>query len=742
MASRALNYALGAVMLTCAVTASAPFAVAQSAAAQPVSGRSEVAQSFDQNGLPILLRAEEVSHDQDLGVIVARGDVEIAHGDRILLADTLSYNQNAKTVTASGNIRILEPTGEVIFADYVELSEDMRDGTIENLRILLADNARIAAAGGRRSNGDVTEMAKAVYSPCEVCQDDPTRAPLWQVKAERVVHDQSAQQVEYYDAVLEMYGVPVAYSPYFTHPDPTVKRRTGFLAPSFGSKTNTDWFLRTPFFWDISPDKDATLDPILTGDQGIIYSGEYREAFDTGYMEASGSFTIADERIGSPDLERIEEDVFRGHFFSDGQFNVDETWRWGWDVNRSTDQSYLRKFSFWDDPGNSMTSQVYTEGFRGRNYTSARAYSFQNLRQGQQSDTPVILPLLDYNGLGEADSFGGRWSLDANFRGLTDGDDADSQRFSLQAGYRREFIANFGLVTTVSGSLRGDVYNVDQAQQRDDSGRELDDGLTGRVIPRVSAEARYPMARYSVDGRQVIEPIVALHAAPNGGNNEDIPNADSIIFETDDINVLSANRTNGLDRVETGQKVVAGINMAHYDDDGGRLAFFIGQSYRLHDDNDLSVDTGLENSRSDWVGRVEVSPNKYFSAFYRFNFKDDEFLANRNELTLSAGGEGFRILTNYTFVRDSLDPAATAVEELSLSISNKINDYWTTQLSTLQDLEEGGGSLSHVAGLIYEDECFIFSGRYVRTFTRSVDVEEEDSILFRLTYKTLGEVEF
>lgn len=76
MASRALNYALGAVMLTCAVTTSAPFAVAQSAAAQPVSGRSEVAQSFDQNGLPILLRAEEVSHDQDLGVIVARGDVE------------------------------------------------------------------------------------------------------------------------------------------------------------------------------------------------------------------------------------------------------------------------------------------------------------------------------------------------------------------------------------------------------------------------------------------------------------------------------------------------------------------------------------------------------------------------------------------------------------------------------------------------------------------------------------------
>lgn len=737
MAARTLNFAFGAVLLACAASVSVPVALAQSTASQPA-----VAQSFDQNGLPVLLRAEEVSHDQELGVIVARGDVEIAHGDRILLADTLSYNQNAKTVTASGNIRILEPTGEVIFADYVELSEDMRDGTIENLRILLADNARIAAAGGRRSNGNVTEMAKAVYSPCEVCKDDPTRAPLWQVKAERVVHDQSAQQVDYYDAVLEMYGVPVAYSPYFTHPDPTVKRRTGFLAPSFGTKSNTGWFLRTPFFWNIAPDKDATLDPILTGDQGVIYSGEYREAFDTGFMQASGSFTIADEEIGSPNLERVEEDVFRGHVFTDGEFHVDETWRWGWDINRSTDQSYLRKFSFWETPGNSMTSELYTEGFRGRNYSAARAYSFQNLRHGQRSDTPLILPLLNYNGLGEADSFGGRWSLDANFRGLTDGDDADSQRVSMQAGYRREFISDIGLVTTVSGSLRGDVYNVDQTGQTDDSGRQVDDGMTGRVIPRVSAETRYPIARYSVGGRQVIEPIIALHAAPNGGNNEDIPNDDSIVFETDDINVLSANRTNGLDRVETGQKIVAGMNLAHYADDGGRLAFFLGQSYRLRPDNDLKLDTGIENERSDWVGRLEISPNEYFSAFYRFNFQADDMLANRNELTLSAGGSGFRVDANYTFVRDNLDPAATAIEELSLSINNQFNDYWSTQLATLQDLQEGGGSLSHTAGLIYEDECFIFSGRYIRTFTRSVDVEQEDSLLFRLTFKTLGEVEF
>lgn len=701
-----------------------------------------VAQSLDANGLPILLRAEEISQDQDLGIIVARGGVEIAHGDRILLTDTLSYNLNAKTVTASGNVQILEPTGEVIFADYVELSEDMRDGTIENLRILLADNARIAAAGGRRTDGNRTEMARAVYSPCEVCEDNPERAPLWQVRADRVIHDQTERQVEYYDAFLEIYGLPVAYAPYFTHPDPTVKRQTGFLAPSFGSTSNTGWYLRTPFFWNIGPDRDLTLDPILTKDQGVFYSAEYRQAFDTGQFDIGGSFTITDHEVGSPDVIETRTDEFRGHIATEGEFYLDETWRWGWDVNRTTDQTYLRKFNFWETPKDTLVSNLYAEGFRGRNYTSVEAYSFQDLRLGQRPNTPQIFPFVNYNGLGEADSFGGRWSLDANARGLTGGENGDSYRMSVEAGYRKEFIANFGLATTFTTSLRGDLYHVDQANATVAGVSNVEDGVAGRIVPRVGMEARYPMARYSVGGRQIIEPIVAVHLSPNGGNPDDIPNDDSSVFETDDINILAANRTNGLDRVETGQKAVAGINMTHIDDDGGRLSFFLGHSYRLRPDNNLKRSTGIENDRSDWVGRIDINPNEYISAFYRFNFQADEFIANRNELNFSVGGDGFRISSNYTFVRDSLDPSATAIEELSLSVNNQFNDYWSTSLTTLQDLSEGGGSLSHSAGLTYEDECFIFAGRYLRTYTQSVDVSQEDSFLFKLTFKTLGEVDF
>lgn len=738
---RICRFATAVMFVGVGLSATTPAAAQADNPVDP-SNQPRSAQTIDGEGLPVLLRAEEVTQDQELGVIVARGSVEIARGENIILADTLSYNRNAKTITASGNVQILEPSGEVIFAEYVELSEDMMEGTVENLRVLLSDNARIAAAGGRRTRGNTIDMARAVYSPCEVCQEDPDSPPLWQVKADRVVHDREARQVDYYDATVEVYGMPVAYFPYFTHPDPSVDRQSGVLLPTYGITENTGTFVRVPYFWAIDDSQDITFDPIYTDIQGGIFSGEYRKHFDTGYVETSGSFTYADREESDATGTVLKRDEFRGHIFSRGTFHLDETWRTGWNINRSTDKTYLRKFNFWTDPGGFMTSDVYTEGFRGRNYASARAYSFQDLRLGDQSKTPLILPLLDYDGIGEADSYGGRWSLDANIRSLTDEDDADSQRVSVKAGYTKDFFTPWGLVTSLTGSLRGDVYYTDHRDQVNDIGDKVEDGFAGRIIPRVSAEMRYPLAHYSVGGRQVIEPIVALHAAPNGGNPTDIRNDDSSLFETDDGNVLSANRLAGLDRVETGQKAVGGIKLGDYSDDGSKITLFLGHSYRFSQDKQLRREVQMENQRSDWVGRLEVAPSEFFNAYYQFNIKRDELESNRNSVNVTAGGDGLRVSTQYDFVRSNFDPNTAQFEQLNLTISSKIAEYWTVSGSTLQDLRDDSDPLNYGLFVTYEDECFIFNGTFQRLFTRSADVKQEDILLFRVNFKTLGEVEF
>ncbi|MEL0107198.1 MAG: LptA/OstA family protein, partial [Rhodospirillaceae bacterium] len=173
--------------------------------------------------------ADRVRYDRELSVITATGNVEVIRASRTLRADTLSYNQKTDVVTASGNIALAEPSGEVMFAQYMELTGDFKDGIVEDIGILLSDGARFAAAGARRSNANIFELRNAVYSPCNLCEEDPTRPPLWQIKASKVVHDKNRQQIEYSDAWLEVFGVPVFYTPYLAHPDPTVKRRSGFM---------------------------------------------------------------------------------------------------------------------------------------------------------------------------------------------------------------------------------------------------------------------------------------------------------------------------------------------------------------------------------------------------------------------------------------------------------------------------------------------------------------------------------
>ena len=139
---------------------------------------------------PLLFSAQDLNYDNRLNIVIARGHVEISQAGRTVFADVISYNQNTDSVIASGHVTLVEPSGDNISGNYVELTNDLHDGFIKDIRILMADRSRAAANYGRRTNGNWTELRQAIYSPCDVCVKDPAEAPTWQLKAERIDHDQ------------------------------------------------------------------------------------------------------------------------------------------------------------------------------------------------------------------------------------------------------------------------------------------------------------------------------------------------------------------------------------------------------------------------------------------------------------------------------------------------------------------------------------------------------------------------
>jgi LPS-assembly protein len=696
---------------------------------EQAAGQTPVERGIDRTA-PVLFRADSVQHDRDLGTVVATGNVEITQSERTLLADSVTYNQRTDRMSAAGNVSLLEPTGEVVFADFMELSGDLKDGVAEAIRIRMVDDALFAAASGTRTGGTRTEMHKAVYSPCALCEDKPDRAPVWQVKAYRVVHDQNTKNIEYQDAFLELFGVPVVYTPYLSHPDPTVERRSGFLMPAYGSSSELGPFVRVPYYHSFSPTEDLTFSPTLTWNEGPVLAGEYRNRFNSGLFGGRGSITYASKDDNEKGL--------RGHLDANLRYDINDTWRAGFLPSIASDDTYLRRYGL--SSLETLTSRVFAEGFRGRNYAAANAYYFQGLRAGDDPGaTPIIFPLLDYNFVGQPGWAGSRLSVDANLMGLTRTDGTDSRRLSFKPGWELPFTTSNGQLLRVHASVQADGYLVDQVADPTAPG-VAQSGATGRVFPQAGADWRYPFVRSGETASQIVEPIVGFVVAPNGGNPDLIPNEDSLDFELDDTNIFKPSRFAGLDRVEGGQRVYYGVNAGVYERGGASATMFLGQSLRSREDATFPEGSGLRDELSDIVGRVRLAPARYLNLLYRFRLDKDGLEPRRNEVTTTIGPRALRLGATYTFIDHADDSEFPDREEVSVSLASQLTQRWLAAVGTRRDLAENGGTLNHSARIAYADDCFGIQADYVRTFTQDRDVRPSETILFRVILKTLGAI--
>ena len=230
----------------------------------------------------MLVQAVEVDYDYNNSRVSAVGNVQMFYNGTSVEADKVIYDQKTKRLYAEGNVRMTDAEGKVTYANIMDFSDDYRDGFADSLRLDTADATRMAATRMDRSSGNYTVFENGVYTACAPCKDDPKKPPLWQVKGARIIHDQTEKMVYFENAQLEFFGVPMAYLPYFSTPDPTVKRKTGFLMPSITSVSTYGFGVETPFYWAIAPDYDATFNPRITTRQGVLFQGEFRQRLING----------------------------------------------------------------------------------------------------------------------------------------------------------------------------------------------------------------------------------------------------------------------------------------------------------------------------------------------------------------------------------------------------------------------------------------------------------------------------
>lgn len=449
----------GAAWMALAVAASAVMAPPETftPAAQAQTLSDSFSARADRNAQKqdkLLVDARELVYDRDANKVSAIGDVKLYYQGRTLEADRVTYDRASKRVYAEGRAKLTDETGGVTYAKRFELTDDFKDGFIDGLSAVTKDKTRFTSPRTERTAGEQTVFEKGIYTACEPCKDDPERPPLWQVRAARIIHKNSERMIYYEDARLEFFGVPLAYTPYLSAPDPSVKRKSGFLPPQFIGSSKLGYGVSIPYFWNLAPNYDLTLTPSFVTKQGGFGKVEWRHRIETPYV--AGAYTIRAIGAFQADPSAFPASPYgpgkrteRGMLESVGKLRLSEKWTFGWSGAIMSDRWFTTNYRV-VSPTIGTTyfkesiSTIYLNGQGDRGYFDLRGYAFQGLSANDvQRQQPVVGPLLDYNKTidlpAARTAIGGQLEIDVNGVNVT----RDMANFQAAGLHRLD--RNYGL---------------------------------------------------------------------------------------------------------------------------------------------------------------------------------------------------------------------------------------------------------------------------------------------------------
>lgn len=688
------------------------------------------------SGLPMLLQADQMIYDNQNNRVIAKGNVEIYYNNYTLLADKVVYDRANNLLKAEGNVRIKEPNGALINTNRITLTDDFRDGFIQSLKIVTQEDARIAAARAVREKGDTTVFEKAVFTPCKPCEDHPEKAPTWRIKAKKIIHKKSEATIEYNSATFEMFGVPLLKLPYFKHADPSVKRKSGFLIPSYGNSDDLGTIVETPYYFALAPNYDFTLTPVYTSKRGLLVKGNWRHRTKNGRYNINLAGINQTDKV---DGFTTSDDDFRGSIETQGEFTLNQFWSWGWDVTAESDDTFRRFYNLDNVLTTDRVSEVNLTGQRDRNYFDARMYYFGGLSFDDTNNSEsVVHPVIDYNYIFSDPILGGELALDTNVLSLTrDDGGADSSRLITELKWRKQMIDKRGQIITPFFNARGDLYQVSK----------FTDPITGVVNNNQSItrgtvagglEYRYPFVQHTSSAAHILEPIAQIIARPDSSNQTAVPNEDALSLVFDDTLLFDIDKFSGYDRIESGTRANVGLRYTLQHNNGGYVRAVVGQSYQVDGNNDFTAGSGLENDASDYVAGLYIQPLQYFKLIGQARFDKDDLSIQRTDLSASMNYGP----VNGSLIYANLDPQTgvgitTEREEIQASGSLQLTKYWSLIGSTRYDIA-GSQRINDSLGLKYSDDCFALSVTYAESFIRDRDIQPNTSILLRFEFKYLG----
>tara|TARA_B100001057_G_scaffold382079_1_gene388055 strand:- start:3533 stop:5926 length:2394 start_codon:yes stop_codon:yes gene_type:complete len=567
----------------------------------------------------------------------------------------------------------------------------------------------------------LSNISKGIFTTCKKTD----KCPPWQISAEEIQHNKKKKIINYKNALLRIYDVPVFYFPKFFHPDPTVKRKSGFLIPSIQSSSTSGTYLHLPYYQVVAGNKDFTISPRIFAEDKFLLQTEYRQV--NFKSDSIFDFSLFNEKNKNS----------KNHFFynlnQDLNFNYFDTSKLKLRVERTSNDTYLRankiksKIVRNDNVlENSLNLNLFSEDFSIE--TDFKIYEDLNKKKSDRYE--FILPKIFLS-----KKIKNKTSLDGNFLFQS-----NNLIKNYQTNIFEKINTNDLIFTSNSNIFKNAFYNnykfiLRNTNSSAEKSLKYKNNENYYLSGMFQYDSSLPLIKENNNFQNILTPKISLRISPNHTKKETDDSSRRI--DINNIYGLKRLQSSNEDTLEGGSSITIGKEYSRVNKEtlNENFVFKLANNIRLKENKDLPAHNQMGLKNSNFFGEIQYNPNEFLTTKYNFSLKNslDDFTYENLEANLNL----YNFTTSFEYLNenDILDKKSYFLTKLKY----RFDDFNNINFSKRENNEK---DLTEYYKLIYEykNDCLSASLEYNKNFYDDRDIRPEENIFLKLTIMPFGQI--
>jgi len=709
------------------------------------------ARAINQSGKKI--SANKILYYKKDNLIKTEGNSKYTDNLNILQSDKLTYDTITKKFNAKGNVIFTDEKKNKFYFDSFVFNESSQIGEGVNIKLEAADGSYLQSKKGYfDKNKNIIKLYNGQFTTCINLHNKKNEfCPTWSLNSGKIIHDKNKKRIIHKNALFKLKKIPVFYTPYVSHPDPSIKRQSGFLPPLIKTLSSVGRTIQLPYFWAISNDKDITITPIYYFNEHSLIKTSYRQALKNGVLNIENGYSKGYKKFNK--LNRTKGS--RNYFFSDLYLNEKDIIFQNNEINfklqRISQENFVRI--------NKINTKLFKENIRTlENSLKISTYDnfkrleiktgiFENLEINNSSKYTYYLPdgLFSLNS-NRINNFNTNFNSYFQTRKFLNNQKQTKIRNILDLESKKLIFKNYGL----SNTFRTTIYN-NNLYNDNVEGLEKNSNIDNYLT--FAFDSSFPLAKFSKGSYHMIKPRTFFkHTSgkmQNASSNEKYLNYSDI---------YSINRTNNLDMPEVGNSLGYGLDYSFNKNDQAtgatlhKTSFGVGQILRKKQEENMPKTSSLNNKSSDFAGYLKYdfsgkmnqlnikNDNKlYFLNYFKqnkisinYNFNIENSLEEFNRQSLNFSGTYGKLYSSLKF--DQKKNHVGSDENIILNFKTLIKGNYYFNLETKKNFVTNNSEYHNIS-LNYENDCLQATLALNRDFYSDKDVGASKSLILSIIIK-------